>query len=153
MSVRRSEPHLDLLTKAYDHVETSCALVKEGNYRDFCSRFYYAYVTLLRSLYDCRGDWHRKDTYRGVPDNLNNYREKLRVWRIIADYERYGEHSWMDREEELIEFLCTDFLDILETIVHEIKSLRDQNHVAYLIIKKIREISRWLKVLRLTLEK
>ena len=124
MIVRRNEPDLDLLTKAYDHIQTSCSLVKEGNYRDFCSRFYYAYITLLRGLYDCRGD-----------------------------YERYGEHSWMDREEELREFLCTDFLTIIDAIVYEVKSLRDHDKIAYLIIKKIREISRWLKLLRLTLER
>ncbi len=153
--MKKSKPNLSLLVKAYEHIETSYLLVEKGNYRDFCSRFYYAYITLLRSIYKCRGNWHDKNTYRGIPKHLNSYRDKLRVWRIMADYTTTEQEKWCEKEEEFLEFLYTDFLDILNTIVDELESVENYNkckHIAYLIIKKVKEMHKWLKLLKLTSE-
>ncbi len=145
-----------LLVKAYEHFSSAYLLLTRGLKRDFISRFYYGYISVLRSTYNCKGGWHDDDTYNSAPDHIKSYFNKLKAWRIKSDYEYHegGTHTEGYMEGELTEFITGDIIKLIsEGLIPELKrlSINHQNHngLLYLIIKELEEISTWLKAQKL----
>ncbi|RUM29726.1 MAG: hypothetical protein DSY42_05890 [Aquifex sp.] len=146
-----------LLRKTIEHLETSQNALSEFNFRDFASRFYYAYINLLALLGIKKGGhWHKKESYEFPSDsNFEKVWEELNVWRLLADYEVRKVQEQVGRrkkffsevENEFKEFLRVELINFLEDElkIYLLKSDLSEP-VKYLILKKLEVVIQWLKI-------
>ncbi len=152
----KEELHDKFLLKSYEHLASADSLLTKGLKRDFISRFYYGYISILKAIYPCKGNWHDINTYRNAPEHIRKYFPKLKAWRIRSDYEFHEEKTHLQEymEGELLTFMTEDLLELIsEGLIPELKRLvreyESYSSLLYLIIKELEEISVWLKAQRL----
>lgn len=138
------------LKKTLDHLENSKKSLQIPDFRNFASRFYYGYISLLFLLdIKKKGDWHKKNSYEFPSENFEGIWQGLRIWRIRADYEYYQKKSFSLFEEEFKEFLRKGLIEHLE---EELKPLLEKStnmdlSARLLLLKNLEGIVKWLMLM------
>jgi len=138
------------LKKTLEHFEDAEEALQRLDFRNFASRFYYGYISLLYVLgIKRRGDWHKKESYKFPSESFKDIWEALRVWRIKADYEFFEGKSFSLFEEEFKEFLKEYLIEHLE---EEIKPFLEENEflnlgLKLILLKKLEGLTKWLRLI------
>jgi len=113
----------DELKRSFEFFHSSFTALQNGDLRNFCSRFYYGYATLIRFLENLPGDLHKLDIKN---KELKNWYKKLRGLRIAADYGFYEREPWRKIRQSLTEN---------EGIIHDLISFIEDTFIPYMDTK------------------
>ena len=137
------------LKKTLEHLEASFYSLQKLDFRNFASRFYYAYINLLFILeIKEKGDWHKEENYNFPSDNFKKIWRNLKIWRIRADYEYESGKSFSLYEEEFIEFLKKELMEhITEELIPFLKNHKMDEGTKLILLRHLEVIKRWLKLI------
>ncbi len=138
--------------KAIEHFENSLHSLQSLDLRNFVSRFYYGYITLLFVLgLKEKGDWHKERSYNFPNENFLHIWQELKVWRIRADYEYERGKSFTLYEDELKVFLKKELIEHIEEelkpLIENDRFLSENLALKLTLFKSLEVVEKWLKLL------